>query len=269
MRLHEFDLTEDKVNPIGLKPDDTVRFNSVEFVWDGKMWHRKSDGADVPQGSQEHQLLMLLKGYAPDGKSKVPLKAHQKVTSWVNNLIGGPLGLASRTDPDASILGKILGTMGDGFGRLMGNILRIGTDDKPQADVQNPDDPTQAPVTQPQRAPSTDWTTSPGAAPTDNQTTDNPEPAQVDQEPAEEPEVEPEPEVKAEPEQPKPQGKPSGKKRQYVVDAETALMGLWKGKLNAQDAEKMIAQARKELLKSKEPVSTETLVKQALKNVKK
>ena len=110
-------LTE-AAEPKPLDNTSIVKLQAVEFRYDGEgKWRRASDNATVPDSSEQHGLLMGLKGFKPDGVTPLEPKTASFLARSVNKLIGGPLGQASRNDPNAKILGKILGTIGDGVGR--------------------------------------------------------------------------------------------------------------------------------------------------------
>ena len=105
-----------------LKDGDEVKLHSVTFVYDEptNTFFRKADGVKVNPNSEAHALLMGVKGFGRDGKSPLPMGTWTSIKKTVSNMIGGPLGQASRMDPKASILGKILGTGGDALSRLLG-----------------------------------------------------------------------------------------------------------------------------------------------------
>jgi len=104
-----------------LKDGDKVSLHNVEFIYDQptNSFKRKADGVTVNTGSEAHALLMGLKGFQPDGKSPLQPGTWDSIKKAVSTAMGGPLGQASRMDPKASILGKILGTAGDAVSRLL------------------------------------------------------------------------------------------------------------------------------------------------------
>jgi len=104
-----------------LNDGDEVKLHSVTFVYDEptNTFFRKADGVKVNPNSEAHALLMGVKGFGRDGKSPLPMGTWTSIKKAVSNMMGGPLGQASRMDPKASILGKILGTGGDALSRLL------------------------------------------------------------------------------------------------------------------------------------------------------
>ena len=104
-----------------LKDGDKVSLHKVEFIYDQptNSFKRKADGIPVNTGSEAHALLMGIKGFQPDGKSPLQPGTWDSIKKAVSTVMGGPLGQASRMDPKASILGKILGTAGDAVSRLL------------------------------------------------------------------------------------------------------------------------------------------------------
>ena len=104
-----------------LKDGDKVSLHNVEFIYDQptNSFKRKADGVTVNTGSEAHALLMGIKGFQPDGKSPLQPGTWDSIKKAVSTAMGGPLGQASRMDPKASILGKILGTAGDAVSRLL------------------------------------------------------------------------------------------------------------------------------------------------------
>jgi len=118
MLINEIILTEETQE---LKDGEKVTLNKVVFVYDKptNTWSRKSDGTKINPNGEEHKLLMAYKGFQADGQSQLQPGLWATVKKTVNDAMGGPLGLASRTDPKATILGKIMGTMGDALGRAL------------------------------------------------------------------------------------------------------------------------------------------------------
>jgi len=104
-----------------LNDGDEVKLHSVTFVYDEptNTFFRKADGVKVNPNSEAHALLMGVKGFGRDGESPLPMGTWTSIKKAVSNMMGGPLGQASRMDPKASILGKILGTGGDALSRLL------------------------------------------------------------------------------------------------------------------------------------------------------
>lgn len=124
MRLHEL-ISEDTPKP--LDSSSSVKLHAVEFNYDGQgNWVRAADNAKVPRNSEQHALLMGLKGFQPDGTTPKPARETSLLVKAANKFLGGPLGMASRNDPDAKILGKILGTLGDGIGRGLVGLAGAG-----------------------------------------------------------------------------------------------------------------------------------------------
>ena len=108
-------------NPVPIKHGKEVTLGNEKFVYDlnNNIWLRKSDGQAIPQNSEAHMVLMATQGYEPDGVNQLSPGAWKTVKGTINNLIGGPLGVASRADPNSSLLGKISGVIGDGLQRLI------------------------------------------------------------------------------------------------------------------------------------------------------
>ena len=106
---------------VPIKHGKEVTLGTEKFVYDhnNNVWLRKSDGQAIPQNSEAHMVLMASQGYAPDGVAQLDPGAWKSVKGAINKIIGGPLGVASRTDPNASLLGKISGVIGDGLQRLI------------------------------------------------------------------------------------------------------------------------------------------------------
>ena len=127
-----------------LKDGDKVSLHNVEFIYDQptNSFKRKADGIPVNTGSEAHALLMGLKGFQPDGKSPLQAGTWDSIKKAVSTAMGGPLGQASRMDPKASILGKILGTAGDAISRL----LKKGMDNY-QKNKQDSEEPENEPNT--------------------------------------------------------------------------------------------------------------------------
>lgn len=125
-----------------LKDGDEVKLHSVSFIYDEptNTFSRKADGVRVNPDSEAHTLLMGVKGFGRDGKSPLPLGTWTSIKKAISDVMGGPLGQASRMDPKASILGKILGTGGDALSRLLGKGI-----EKYQQGKQNSEEPNNEP----------------------------------------------------------------------------------------------------------------------------
>lgn len=125
MLINEIVVKEKEVNlpgnPVPIKHGKEVSLGNEKFVYDlnNNIWLRKSDGQAISQNSEAHMVLMATQGYEPDGVNTLSPGAWKTVKGTINNLIGGPLGVASRSDPNASLLGKISGVIGDGLQRLI------------------------------------------------------------------------------------------------------------------------------------------------------
>lgn len=139
MLINEIVVKEKEVNlpgnPVPIKNGKEVSLGNEKFVYNliNNIWLRKSDGQAIPQNSEAHMVLMASQGYEPDGVSQLSPGAWKTVKGAINKAIGGPLGVASRTDPNASLLGKISGVIGDGLQRLIrGNPNKIKVGDTVQ-----------------------------------------------------------------------------------------------------------------------------------------
>ena len=107
--------------PVPMKHGKLVSLGNEKFVYDfiNNIWLRKSDGQAIPKNSEAHMVLMASQGYEPDGVTPLNPGAWKTIKGAITQAIGGPLGVASRSDPNASLLGKISGVIGDGLQRLI------------------------------------------------------------------------------------------------------------------------------------------------------